>query len=106
MKRLFTTLCYCFELTDDEYIRATFGPWPFRFFVTVFEPNRRWNWRRRLFPWRIRCSVATLMLKWMWSTCTKCGRSFSLGELWVGWRQVNLIHFQSGSVCHRNCPPA
>lgn len=35
MKRLLTKICHAFELSDYEYIRGMFGPWPFRFFITV-----------------------------------------------------------------------
>jgi hypothetical protein len=94
-----------FELSDYEYIKAVFGPWPFRFFITVYEPRRRWNWKRRLFPVRLRTSLANLVLSWIWSKCTVCRAKITLRELLKPWNNGDLIRFQSGSICHRKCSP-
>jgi hypothetical protein len=90
-----------FELGDHEFILATFGPWPLRFFVTVWEPRYRRSVARRAFPWRMRCALATVLSKRIYSTCTKCGEPFTLRELLA--KDGSLTHFISGSVCHRDC---
>ncbi len=96
-KRAVVNLAHRFELGDSEYIKATFGPWPFRFFVTVVEPRRRRGWTK-IVPARVRCCVASVALSWICRTCTICGEHFSLKELLA--RPGDLTHFQSGSICH------
>lgn len=97
-KRVAASVLNSFDLGDHEYIKATFGPWPLRFFITVMEPRYRRRGRPSL---RLRCCLASLASSWIFSRCTVCQSRFSLRELLR--RDGSLIHFMSGSICHNNC---
>jgi hypothetical protein len=93
-------LLSCFDWGDHEYLRWEFGRWPFKFWITIYEKS----WRRgfsRLFPWRLRCALASVLIKALYSRCTICNERIRLWELLR--RNSGLIHFQSGSIVHRDC---
>lgn len=90
-----------FEWGDYEYLRFTIGRYPFTMWGTVYEPNHRRSWHRKLFPWRLRFAWASLLCQYVCSVCTVCGSRFSLRELMM--RDGSLVFFQSGSICHKQC---
>ena len=90
-----------FEWGDYEYVRFTVGKWPYAAWITVYEPQHRRSWHRRMFPYRIRFAWATLLKQMVCSACTRCNRRFALRELLV--RDDSLMYFQSGSICHKEC---
>ena len=91
-----------FLLGDHEFIKATFGPWPMRFFVTVIERRYRRGWKKFI-PWRLRCSLARLITSWIHAHCTLCGRKITIRELVDRSKEPRLTYFMSGSICHRDC---
>lgn len=103
MKQKLINLLSKFDLDDHDYIRFEFGirPW-FKGWITLYPEERRWNLFRKIFPWRLRLLAAHYLIKRLYSTCTRCGKSFSLHELVYS---KELIHHLSGSVCHRDCEP-
>jgi len=103
-KRMLQKLWETFEWGDDEYLRFTIGHYPFTAWVTAYTRDSRRSWHRRLFPWRLRFAWASLLCNYVCSVCTVCNSRFSLRELLS--RDDSLTRFQSGSICHRDCPPA
>lgn len=106
LKWFVSKLANFFELGDHEYMRGELFVWPFTIWLTVIEPRYRHHGWRRIFVFRIRLAIVTLISQRVFNTCTLCNRSFSWAELldrpkleWPG----KLIYFQSGSICHTAC---
>lgn len=91
------------EWGDREYCRATLPlPYPFKAWITVYEPAARQSWHRRIMPYRIRLQLEGLIRSWVYRACTRCGAR--LRELLA--QDGRLQYFQSGSICHRDCEPS
>ena len=105
-KQFVRALVNAFEWGDYEYEICSFRmmPWPLKFWLTKYDEERRQSWHRKLFPWRIRTALATLLWDMTYRTCTRCDKGFTLRELLK--RDGTLMYFQSGSVCHRDCGPS
>ena len=101
LKRALKVALDCIEWGDHEYLRAEFGRWPLKFWITIYEPSYRRSWHRRVFPWRLRCAIEGPIRQRVWSRCTICGSGFTFRELLA--RPSGLTFFQSGSVCHKEC---
>ena len=103
-KRIVSKLVQAFEWGDYEYLRGEVGRWPFKLYLTVYEPRMCGSWHRKLFPWRIRTSLAPLLWNVTYRRCTRCGSGFMLRELLAGNRDLNF--YPSGSICHKDCEPS
>lgn len=96
-KRIVRKVCDALEWGDYEYLRFEFGRRPVKFFVTVYEPAARGSWHRRLFPWRLRCSLGSLLWSLTYYRCHICERGFTYAQT------KNAVRYQSGTMLHQEC---
>ena len=101
-KKMLRVALNAVEWGDHEYLRAQFGRGIWRVWITIYEPRWRFTWPRKLFPWRLRLAIEGPIRQFVWSRCTRCGSRFTWDELLCR-KSSNLIFFQSGSICHKDC---